>query len=207
MTPVLKPSLGLVVGYLYDIDGISPQEAVHAQLPRRFSLILNAYAWDEDGKNFDLDLLFDLLSYLLDWIGYDTLTVMTEESQTRTYPTVDELKTYYQQVPIEKGDPFTSLRAVRRGRVTCLIETEFYNRVGGPMPYHDQYVFAFYVSDYRPDELQMLIVRRCAELEIPISEIRQGGRVSAVLSGNSASAAASMAMNLFRSVSDVESGV
>jgi hypothetical protein len=166
------PTVGLVVGYLFDVDQANA-EAQRLQLSARFSLILNAYASDEVGKSFDLELLASLLVRVLGWVGVDSLSVTTDDAQTLSFPSVEALRQYYQGLPAET-EPFALLRALEHDRVKCLVETEPYALAGGPMPYHDQWVFAFYVANYERTELQKLILRLCVELDVPMSEIRQG---------------------------------
>ena len=148
--------------------------AAERGLNHRFSLILKHYAWDECGKSFDQVIFFDLLELVLGWIGCESLAITTRDTRTFGFGSVRELAEHYSRLPAESGEPFAYAEARVGETVRCLVETEFWNQVGGPMPYSDEYVFAFYVSTYDRSQLQKMIVRRCVELDVPISELRQG---------------------------------
>jgi hypothetical protein len=169
----LQPTVGLVLGYLYDIDYPS-RRAEKIGLRERFALILNSYAFDECGKDFDEGMFFEILESLNFMSAVSKISVALQDEQNREFPSLSKLRSFYSGLNPEDRVPFITANFESEGVVQCYVETEFYDRVGGLMPYSDSYVFSFYLEHYNRHDLQRSILAYCLEKGVEVFELRQG---------------------------------
>ena len=160
--------VSLVFGFVADADEI-PAEAAAAGLRRRFAVSMISDATGSAEPFFDRDVLEALFMALLPLWPAGRVVASKPGSSARVFASAI--------AAIEGGalsqDPADlcgDLTLFAQERPVCMVRTLPYHAVGGPAPYHDAFVFEFFVSSYDATELEALLegisCRRVFELEI-----------------------------------------
>jgi len=166
--------IGLVFGYLYNIDYMS-KEAKDLGLNKRFAIVVNRYPDEAPGVydiEFDYKFLLELLKITSVLISHDKVRIMINKGQE--LGSLSELNDFYADIQEDDREPFVWLKYIKKEEVTCYIEFDPYAYYGGPYPYHDAFVYSFYQKDYDRKEIQKAIISYCVNNDIFISEILLG---------------------------------
>lgn len=135
-------SIGFVWGYLPGVDGRG-HAASGAGLLQRFSVIFDRYPDSCPGvfvTEFKKDQYLGVLQELIRLFQHDSIIAVDSNGEEHT--------------SLEKAclfDPNSNewyslweIRLMQHGVMSCYVEHEPYYLAGGPNPYHDAYVYAFY---------------------------------------------------------------
>jgi hypothetical protein len=137
-----------VLGYLPQIDRQS-KTAVELNLPARFSIALDSYRPSIGEMQFDLEMFLVILQELEKQIVYNQLTIDFGDDDIQSFPSLSaSIKIQEEKWEAFENEPFSSARFSLNNEPVCYIEFEDYSAIGGPIPYHDSFNFAFYT---RPD--------------------------------------------------------
>lgn len=118
---------------------------------------------------FDWRLFSNLVKRLLEPLGCDSVAISLEDQQTLA--SLDELAKKIASLPEEDQLPPTHVRAMKDENLLCLVETEFWTRVGGPEPYHDSYTVSFYTRASHAAQFTQICRSVCTELGATISSM------------------------------------
>jgi hypothetical protein len=166
-------TIGFVWGYLPWVDRRS-ETAEELGLQQRFSIATNRYPDSAPGLYetvFDLDLVLGMCAALLALFPHDTLRAVDWVGGTHL-----GLPAACLADPEDGGyDSFSSAVLLRDGRPKCYIEYEAYDSCGGPHPYHDAYVYAFYSAGVERGLLQDALFAFCSEKGVIMTDIISGG--------------------------------
>lgn len=169
---MLKRTIGFVWGYLPSID-VQSEVATNLRLEHRFTLAINRYPDSTPGLSeisFDADLVLGVLAELLPLFPHDTLTAVNDVGASHL-----DLATSC-RTDLEDGarESFTSVTLSQDGIPTCYVEHEAYERCGGPHPYHDAYVYAFYSKGIERRLVQDALFSFCAANGVILSDVISG---------------------------------
>lgn len=165
-------TLGFVWGYLPEID-IQSDAAKRLGFMQRFSLAFNRYPDSGPGFYeiaFDPLLVLGVFNVLLPLFSYDLLMAVDDIGASHS-----NLATACRVDP-EYGEQesFVSATLLRSGSPTCYIEHEPYCSCGGPHPYHDAYVYAFYCKAIERQPVQDALVLYCSVNRAILADVISG---------------------------------
>ena len=142
----------VVFGYLKDIDNSCP-EAEKIGLQNRLAIVLESYRSASPELYYDYEMFHDILLAIATYIKYDSIEV--DSGTKHIYPAPVELLKAEEFVRFgNENDPFVQLVFYNNHQAVCMVRTEFYTAIGGPMPYHDSYTFSFFFKAYNQDEME-----------------------------------------------------
>jgi len=167
-------SIGFVWGYLPTVDEQS-EAAKHLGFTRRFSLAVNRYPDSGPGVyevSFDAELVLGVFGLLLPLFPHDTLTAVDDAGGSHS-----DLTAACHVCP-ENGEQesFASATLAQAGTPTCYIEHEPYGSCGGPHPYHDAYVYAFYSTGISRQQVQDALFSFCSANGVTLADVITGSR-------------------------------
>jgi hypothetical protein len=140
MTQLGKTQVRFVCG----MDGVfaRPVQARDAGLTNRFAVIQDSHVEGQDDMVFDEALWRALLGFS-SRLG-DRVEVIAETGRRSRPQPLKEFMEVFEATPADDRSP-PELVLVHEGKhLKVCIVTEFWNRVGGPAPYHDSYTYAFF---------------------------------------------------------------
>ncbi len=165
-------TLGFVWGYLPEID-VRSSAAIKAGLLQRFSVALAYYP---DGVlscceiRFNSDLVIGVLSSLLQLFPHDTL--VATDSEGKEHALLNDACQY--DAENDDWKPIETIRLSAGETTVCYVEHEAYQLVGGPNPYHDAYVYAFYCRDMERNVVQKALFEHAIENDLTVLEVCSG---------------------------------
>lgn len=167
-------TIGFVWGYLPGIDTQS-QPAIEAGLPQRFSLAFNRYPDSGPGfyvTEFDRDLIVGTMNCLLQIFSYDSL--VAEDLKGESHSSLPEACLTDE----ENGgyDSFNTIRLAKDDTLVCYVEHEAYESCGGPHPYHDAYVYAFYCGYIERSAVQNVLFAHASGNDILVLDVISGAQ-------------------------------
>lgn len=177
-----------------------PEVAYEEKLRARFAVIVDPFVRRSE-DDFDSELFFGLVSAIFDQIAHDRLVFeyrefLTQRSRLLDHlrgagffrpPPVrhvqkelegdgnstplDQLREHYSRLDEDDQDAPWTITLMKDDVPVCTMETEFWCRCGGPLPYSDSYTYAFYTERDRFDELRAACESACATLRTEIGEV------------------------------------
>lgn len=165
-------TINFVWGYLPYID-IRSDVATEACLMRRFSIAFDRYPDSAPGIyiiKFNKDIVVGVLSELFKLFAYDSL--IATDWQGKTHRSLDEACLF--DVEEDSWDPVMSIRLLKKGVIVCYVEHEAYQTHGGPHPYHDAFVYAYYFNELDRDIVQKTLFSYAISNNITILDVCSG---------------------------------
>jgi len=165
-------TIGVVWGYLPDID-VRSNAATTAGLMQRFSVAFDRYPGSAPGCyviSFNRDLVIGVLSSLLQLFPHDTL--VATDSEGREHASLADACRY--DAEHECWEPIAAIRLADGETTVCYVEHEPYESAGGPHPYHDAFVYAFYCSDMERNVVQKTLFEHAIDNEITVLDVCSG---------------------------------
>lgn len=167
-----EKTIGFVWGYLPAIDEQSEAEE-HLGLTQRFSLAFNRYPDSNPGlyeMAFDAELVLGVFAVMLPLFPHDVLTAVDHAGASHS-----DLASACRVDP-ENGEreSFGSVTLAQGGSPTCYIEHEDYGSCGGPHPYHDAYVYAFYCKAVDREPVQDALCSYCSAHRVILADVISG---------------------------------
>ena len=162
--------IAIVKGY-HEVTPV-PQFARDHDLKHRFAVILNSERASTSDVDFESDGFLEILREILRVIDYGTVRIEVDEEIEYQY--IEALSAHFSSTPEEDRLPPDRMSFRRRGLLTCLEETEFWSRFGGPQPYSDSYTLSFYTRDDLGGPLESACAEACQRAPARIEEIIQG---------------------------------
>jgi hypothetical protein len=159
----------LVHGYLR-VDSF-PRVAKRAGLKSRVAVALSSYSADSADAILDRDLYREVLAASFSVEAVDSLRVTGDhgvEAISLKDSDASELCRYIEG----RREPYSHIELLRDGVVIAVLVCEFWVNVGGPVPYHDTYTFAFYSSPDVCTALESAIKRRFETRGVVLTEFR-----------------------------------
>ncbi len=165
-------TIGFVWGYLLDID-VRSNAATTAGLLQRFSVAFDRYP--DSGPacyviHFNRDLVLGVLSSLLHLFSHDTVVAI--DSEGREYASLADACHY--DAEEECWEPIAAIRLADGETTVCYVEHEPYELAGGPHPYHDAFVYAFYCSNMDRNVVQKALFAHAIENDITVLDVCSG---------------------------------
>jgi len=165
-------TVGFVWGYLPGVDVQSETARRHGLL-QRFSLAFNRYPDSAPGCYdivFDEELIVGTVQALLRLFPHDGL--VAADCNADPHDGIEDAML----VDAESGEKetFGSVTLTRRNEPVCYVEHEAYQSCGGPAPYHDAFVYAFYCTEIERPTVQKALLSYSVDNDIMISDIVTG---------------------------------
>lgn len=163
-----QPSIAIVFGYILNIDK-RPKIAFDNKLNERFSIAFDTYNPEIRDMYFDIMMFKNIFTRLISEIEFDRVAISfgQEEQDFKTFVDLLELIK-------ERNAPFNRIIIYNKKRIVCYIETEFYNSIGGPYPYHDTYNFAIFLNEIKQDKFNIILNEVCETYNYVIRTIEYG---------------------------------
>jgi len=168
-------TIGFVWGYLPYID-IRSKIATEACLKERFSIAFDRYP--DSGPRvynieFNKDIIVGVLAELLKLFDYDSL--IATDWENKHHSSVNQACLY--DAEDESWYPLTSIRLLKNGVTVCYVEHEAYQTCGGPHPYHDAFVYAFYFNGLDRSHVQKTLSAYAISNNITILDMLSGCKI------------------------------
>src|SRR5262245_51484501 len=138
---MVKTEVSFVDGF--DDVRCQPDYAKSAGLNHRFAIIQETYRPDCVDEYFDEPLWLSLLEFAKR-ISTDVQIGVTRNSSKKV--ALEDFLAGFVKLPSEERDPPPFIFGGEEGVLRITIETEYWNKAGGPMPYHDSYTYSIYSS-------------------------------------------------------------
>src|SRR5262245_59170914 len=148
----------------YDDVNYPPKTAYQAGLRHRFAIIMYSDCKNDPYPSFDAEFFLALARAAQDALDFDSQLIELDDSLSAR--SLDELAELYALAGAPECDAPNKISYYKNSRLICEEETEFWNRVGGPFPYHDSYTFAFYTVEDRFNEFVSRCAAVCAQLGV-----------------------------------------
>jgi hypothetical protein len=139
---MVKTEVSFVDGF--DDVRCQPDYAKSAGLNRRFAIIQETYRPDCVDVYFDEPLWLSLLEFAKR-TSTNVQIGVTQNSSKKV--ALENFLADFSKLPNEERHPPPFIFGSEEGMLKIAIETEYWNNVGGPMPYHDSYTYSIYSSD------------------------------------------------------------
>lgn len=150
-------SLCLVSGY--HAVSYPPLAAYEAGIRHRFAVVLDTYRRDKIDMFFDSSLFLLIVPPLCQIIRYDQLSIRMAGGGL--FSSCEELARQYSGSEEVDCEPPAWIELRRGAAIGGIVETEWWNRVGGPSPYHDSYTMSFYTANDYSSEFRQAIENIC----------------------------------------------
>jgi hypothetical protein len=155
-------SIALVSGY--HTHCYPPKTAYRANLRHRFAIILQSDCTTDPNPSFDVEFFLALLKTMQAMIRFDRQIIALENSLS--FETLDELAAHYFRIGLNESEAPRKIAYYNQSTLVCEEETEFWNMVGGPSPYHDSRTFSFYTPEDRFEAFASRIAATCTQFEL-----------------------------------------
>ena len=138
----------VVDGYVHGVD-VQPRAAREAGLSRRVALILQTE--DVDGEPVYRPAGYERwLDAAIEVTGADALRVVDPDSRVTFENALAEARA---EITRWQDDPPLQVSLLRGGALVGVVRVDFWNRIGGPAPYHDEYAVALFTAQDVSDEM------------------------------------------------------
>jgi hypothetical protein len=145
----------LVLGFIADVDEI-PDEAAAAGLLRRFAVSMISAGPELSEPFFDRAVLRAVFAALLPLWTVDR--VISRKSGGAALIFASSIEAIEEGALAEDpADLFRAMTMLFRDRAVCVVRSIPYFALGGPAPYHDAFVFEFFVPSYDTKEVEGLL--------------------------------------------------
>jgi len=157
-------TLCLVSGYHQ--HSYPPTRAYFNGLLYRFAVVFDTYRCSKADEYFDSELFLLLVPRLCEIIGYEAIELVMPEAAKHLkgirFNSFQNLSTFYRQQDELECQPPEWIELTKKNQLIGLGNTEFWNLLGGPDPYHDSYTVSLYTAQDRSEEF-----RKACELDCP----------------------------------------
>lgn len=141
----------LVFGYLPEIDG-KFKPTVERTLDKRFAIVLDSYRPSLGEMYYDWELLFNLLVEFASLLDYDNVKIL-HNGNTQYFNSIRFVGAEQISKLGLESDYFDEIEFSKDNVSICIVNPEPYYSVGGPVPYHDSFTFAFYLKGYNENKV------------------------------------------------------
>ena len=101
---------------------------------------------------YDADMFLKILIAIIPLFQYNAIRVLLTSKNIETKD-IESLRGEDLVNSKNENDPFYRLEVLLNNKIICLVNFENYSSIGGPAPYHDNFIFSFYSDDYDKIEL------------------------------------------------------
>lgn len=162
-------TMSFVWGYLPGVD-VCSDVATKAGLLQRFSLAFSSYSDFAPEMTLNRDLVVGTLNDLLQLFPHDGLVATDRDGAV--HASLEEACLC--DAETKDWDPIQSVRVSQGDQMTCYVEHEPYQDVGGPSPYHDAFVYAFYCRTIDRSTVQDALFLHAVHSKALILEVISG---------------------------------
>jgi hypothetical protein len=120
-----------------------PPAVKSAGLSHRFAVIQDTYRSDSVGMYFDEALWRRLIDFALHFSPGSYLTAIVGE---RAFDWISFISDWENSTASNREPP-AYVQVFADGKFVLCMATEYWTRVGGPMPYHDSYTYSFFSAE------------------------------------------------------------
>lgn len=162
-------SFKLVFGYLEESGDKQNSEGMPLGLAQRFAWVLNTYRPDLGPDSyFDHELFLGLINRLLSALSHDKMEVSLPGEKPGQKQITDSLSA------MSNDEPFIDAMIFDRDVMVCLLVTERWALVGGPMPYHDSYTLSVYLKDYDQKFIESISRKVAEDFQAELEQVLVG---------------------------------
>ena len=144
-----------------------PKTAYEAGLRYRFAIVVHSDCKNNPDESFDAELFLALVGAIQEALDFDSQAIqLNTDLAVKSLIKLTEL--YLSSVAREREAP-QKISYYKNSSLVCEEQTEFWNLIGGPFPYHDSYAFCFYSAEDCFEQLasRCLIVGQQLGIETP----------------------------------------
>ena len=133
------------IRFVSGIDSVTriPKLVRLSDLRRRFAVIQDTYRSDSAEMYFDEALWCSLFEFAKQYAPAVRVSIVLERDIKEMLElSVDAFDSYWRILEDRCPPPFVLVRD--SDKLVLFVATEYWNRVGGPMPYHDSYTYSLF---------------------------------------------------------------